>query len=390
MSGWYLQRANVVILLDLTINNKEGYQMKIRKSLLVMEKESYADDNATIPADAVDCTQGCNPYGNHPSLIEVAKNAVVDSIYNYPHGQEIYEELEKFWSRFAPVKRENIFLADGSMGALYEVNNVFEEPEAKALSIAPTFTDATNIYKTRGMEYRYVALKPENNYKFCVDDVLAEMDAEDSILYVDNPNNPTGQVISLEDIEKMVAKGKELDIAVIIDEAYGDFIPPEESAACLLGKYDNLIMVRTFSKAFGMAGMRAGYVIADELIIKNINKMSNPYCMNEFARQMAAAAFRNADFALSHMDDFVKSNQMLRAVTGKNLIMSESDDRVPICMLTHKDPDVKLANVLAEAGVIAVDASEFDTIGQNAVRLRVPSIDKMEKVCASVAKVNEG
>jgi histidinol-phosphate aminotransferase len=117
--------------------------------------------------------------------------------------------------------------------------------------------------------------------------------------------------------------------------------------------------------------------------------MSNPYCMNEFARQMGAVALRNADFALAHVEDFVKIKQMLKAVTGKNLIMAETDDRVPICMLSHVDPEVKLAKVLAEAGVIAVDASEFDTIGVSAVRLRVPSIDKMEKVCASVAKVNE-
>lgn len=368
---------------------QEEANMKIRKSLLAMEKESYADDNAHIPDDAVDCTQGCNPYGNHPDLIKVAREAAVDSIYNYPHGQEIYEELIRFWGCFAPVKRENIFLADGSIGALYEVNNVFEEPGARALSIAPTFTDATNIYKTRGMDYRYVALKPELNFKFSVEDVLTEMDEKDSILYVDNPNNPTGQVIGLNDIEKVVARGKELGIAVIIDEAYGDFIPPEESAACLIGKYDNLIMVRTFSKAFGMAGMRAGYVLADELIIRNINKMSNPYCMNEFARQMGAAALKNAGFALEHMDDFVNSKKMLRAATGNNLSMCESDDRVPICMLVHKDPGVNLAKVLAEAGVIAVNAGEFDTIGMNAVRLRVPSIDKMEKVCSAVSKVNE-
>lgn len=360
--------------------------MKIRKSLLVMEKESYADDNAHIPEDAVDCTQGCNPYGNHPDLLKVAKDAVVDAIYNYPHGQEIYEEIEKFWG----VGRENIFLADGSIGSLYEINNVFEEPGARALSIAPTFTDATNIYKTRGMDYRYVALDPAKNYKFELDKVLAEMDPADSILYIDNPNNPTGQTIPLDEIEAMVKEGAEKDIAVIIDEAYGDFITPEESAAGLLGKYDNLLVVRTFSKAFGMAGMRAGYVMASDLLIKNINKMSNPYCMNEFARQMGAAALRNADFALAHVDDFVKSKQMLRDVTGKNLIMAETDDRVPICMLSHVDPEVKLAKVLAEAGVIAVDAAEFDTIGSNAVRLRVPSIDKMEKVCESVAKVNEG
>ena len=369
---------------------REVGNMKIRKSLLVMDKESYADDNARIPEDAVDCTQGCNPYGNHPSLIAVAKDAEVDAIYNYPHGQAIYEEIEKFWGRFAPIGRENIYLSDGSIGALYSINDIFEEPGARALSVAPTFSDATNIYKTRGMDYRYVEMLPEEDYLFVTDRVIDEMDEKDSVLYIDNPNNPTGQTIGLDDIERLVKAGSEKDIAVIVDEAYGDFIPPEESAACLLGKYDNLIIVRTFSKGFGMAGMRAGYIMASDIVVKNINKMSNPYCMNEFARRMGAAAVANAGFTLEHVDDFVKSNRMLRAATGKNIKMAVSDDRVPISMLTHVDPSVDLAKVLAEAGVIAVAGGDFDAIGKSSVRLRVPTIDKMEKVCASVAKVNEG
>lgn len=88
---------------------QEEANMKIRKSLLAMEKESYADDNAHIPDDAVDCTQGCNPYGNHPDLIKVAREAAVDSIYNYPHGQEIYEELIRFWGALCSGKEREYF-----------------------------------------------------------------------------------------------------------------------------------------------------------------------------------------------------------------------------------------------------------------------------------------
>ena len=99
--------------------------MKIKKSLLEMTSETYADDNAYIPEDAVDCTQGCNPYGNHPALLEIAKNAVVDMIYNYPHNQEIYEEIGKFWQPFAKVEKDNIIIADGSMGALNHIAGIF-------------------------------------------------------------------------------------------------------------------------------------------------------------------------------------------------------------------------------------------------------------------------
>lgn len=362
--------------------------MKIRKSLLEMTSETYADDNAHIPVDAVDCTQGCNPYGNHPALLEIAKNAAVGMIYNYPHDQEIYEEIERFWEPFASVEKSNIILADGSMGALEKLATIFETPDASALSVAPTFTDATILYKVRGMPYRFVPLDKDKDYAMDTDAFIAEIKDNDSIIYLDNPNNPTGQVMPLADVERVVAAGLENDAAVIIDEAYGDFIPPEESAACLLDEYENLVVVRTFSKAFGMAGMRAGYIIASKLVCDSIRKVSDPYNMNEFARQMGAQALRHGDFALEHVDDFVKSKEMLRDVTGNNIKMAMTDDRIPITLLWHVDTSVDLAGALMEKGVVAVSAEEFDCLGKNAVRLRVPVLDDMEKVCQAVAALN--
>ena len=117
--------------------------------------------------------------------------------------------------------------------------------------------------------------------------------------------------------------------------------------------------------------------------------MSDPYNMNEFARQMGAEALRHGDFALAHVDDFVKSKQMLRDATGNKIKMSVTDERVPIVLLWHVDPEFKLAEGLLKNGVVAVDAEEFDCLGANAVRLRVPRIEQMEKVCAAVAKLNE-
>ncbi|MBQ9179646.1 MAG: histidinol-phosphate aminotransferase family protein [Firmicutes bacterium] len=362
--------------------------LKIRKSLLQMEKESYADDNAVIPEGAVDCTQGSNPYGFYPTVMDVVRNADENAVYHYPHGQEIYEEIENLWKDYAKVGRGNIFLGDGSIGTLYAINNIFEEPGARALSVAPTFTDATNDYKTRGMEYRYVEMLREENYKFDLGRVLDELSEEDSILYIDNPNNPTGQTISTSDIEAMIKAGAEKGVAVIIDEAYGDFIPQDESATKFLDKYDNLIVVHTFSKAFGMAAMRGGYVMASEEIIGHINKMSNPYCMNELAREAGAEALRHPEFATSHIDDFVKSNRMVREVVGNKLKMAESDDRVPICLLYHEDTSVNLAPMLAEAGLIAVPGGEFDCLNQSTVRVRMPRIEEMDKVVQAVKKVN--
>ena len=82
-----------------------------------------------------------------------------------------------------------------------------------------------------------------------------------NVIYLDNPNNPTGKIIPLEEIEEVVKKAAELDIAVIVDEVYGDFMSKENSSISLINQYDNLLIVRSFSKGFGLAGLRIGYVI---------------------------------------------------------------------------------------------------------------------------------
>ena len=113
---------------------------------------------------------------------------------------------------------------------------------------------------------------------------------------MDNPNNPTGQCIPLEQIEYIVREAAKDNICVLVDEAYGEYMRSENSAITLIKTYDNLIVLRTFSKGFGLAGLRLGYLVARPEIIEEMKKLTSPYDGNTLARRICAQVLKEADF----------------------------------------------------------------------------------------------
>ena len=143
---------------------------------------------------------------------------------------------------------------------------------------------------------------------------------------------------------------------MVIDEAYGDFMPNQNSAMTLTEEYPNLIMVRTMSKAFGLAGLRVGYIIAGKPIIRYMKKLRDPYMVSEFAREMAGKALMYPYHFWNNMLDFAKMKREIREALKKagHLSMAETDDMVSIFVLYHDDPTVDLQKVFWENKVLCV------------------------------------
>lgn len=222
-----------------------------------------------------------------------------------------------------------------------------------------------------------------------VSDLVDAISADTSLVYIDRPNNPTGQTLSLADISRVLDKCEELGVYAIVDEAYGDFLPREESAVTLGPKYKNIIIVRTFSKGYGLAGLRAGYIITGQELIRYISKVSNPYMMSELSRELSAAALSDRSYAASHGADFAAMKQALRDACGGALSMAVTDDRIPICLLQHRDPRADLQELLLAQGVLTCSGGEFEPLDRSSVRLRVPRREEMGKLLAAVERVNK-
>ena len=319
--------------------------MKIRNELL-SQVRSYAGHTPHAAEDTLDCSLGVNPYGFPPVVKEAFAAFDPDRFYHYPHSDAPQKAIVDYWADYAFIEPENIVLTDGSVSALYLLCNILAKKGAEVVGFLPTFTDMVEYSRMMAMRYVGIPARREENWRMEVSDLVDAISGDTSLVYIDRPNNPTGQTLSLADISRVLDRCEELGVYAIVDEAYGDFLPREESAVTLGPKYKNIIIVRTFSKGFGLAGLRAGYIITGQELIRYISKVSNPYMMSELSRELAAAALSDRTYADSHGPDFAAMKRSLRGVCGKELTMAETDDRVPICLLQHRNPRADLQELL--------------------------------------------
>jgi histidinol-phosphate aminotransferase len=167
------------------------------------------------------------------------------------------------------VDGDNIFSTAGGDEALRLLIQVALHGNRKLLVVEPTYSMPRALAESMGIGIAEVLLRPD--YELDVDAVVkAGVDAD--VVYMCNPNNPTGNLFSRGDVEYVVSK---LDSLIIIDEAYAEFAGV--SLIDLVRHYDNVAVVRTFSKAWGLAGLRVGYVVASEKVINALRRLSLPH-----------------------------------------------------------------------------------------------------------------
>lgn len=364
--------------------------MKIRNELCRLDKNSYASDNISLPEGGIDCSEGCNPYGYPKDILSVWQSLDMNKLAAYPHSQRAYESIVKYWSNQAKLIHNNIMLTDGSIAGIYIINNIFAKKGAPILGVEPQFSDYGANARLLGMDYRTVPMRRDMNYTIEAEDILDHIKAEDALIYIDNPNNPTGQTVCLSDLERIVKKAKKMGVYVLIDEAYGDFITKEESAICLLNQYDNLIVQRTMSKGFGLAGVRAGFILASEDLIGYMKKVTNPYMVGEFSRDMMSAALDSKNHIAEHTLKFQDTKRRMANMLGGRLIMAKTDDRVPICMIKHVDRNMDLLEEFFKKGILAVPGAEFDGLDQSFVRLRLPLDKDIPKLLNALEEIDCG
>ncbi len=156
-----------------------------------------------------------------------------------------------------------------------------------------------NELKVAGVEYLPVELQKNDGLAFngtVAERMVKQIDHSIDAVYLDSPNNPTGQQIPLELMEQIVAKAYRCAIPVIVDEAYSDFLSKDSSALVLLKRIDNVIVVRSFSKGFGLAGIRVGYGICRGMFKDAWQKVDIPATLSTVTTALAAQALQRIDF----------------------------------------------------------------------------------------------
>jgi histidinol-phosphate aminotransferase len=350
--------------------------MKIKKHLLDLKSESYEKD---VFAEGMftDCALGRNNFGVSDRLQEILKNYDDSRFWDTPDisYSDLKRELCSFWINQAELKAENIKVENGSRFVQERFNKIFISEGVKVLGYAPQYTGYVMVVLVMGGHFTNIKLNLEEGYKFNIDHFLPEINSDFTIVFIDNPNNPTGQIIDLRDIEEIVKQADRKDCVVMVDEAYGDFLNKEDSAIGLINKYNNLIVTRTFSKGYGMGKTKVGYGVMSSKLGEYYDKVSLgvPGSVSDLGAKLSRESLKDQDFIKKYRD-WVKKNKSkcLQGLNEMGYLIAETYEYCPIFVMGHKDPEVDLRRELIAKNILSVSGSHFRNLGKNYVRINLP------------------
>ena len=234
--------------------------------------------------------------GNKDLFKDLIKD-IGDDFYLNLYPDDNYTQLKEAIVNYIGCKIENISVGNGSSELLDLCVKTFVDTNELILSLDPTFS-MYSIY-AKIVNSRYIGAGEGNDFTINVDDIIKSIEENDpKLTIICNPNNPTGTTIKRDDVLRIV---KATDNVVIVDEAYMEF--SNESVVDEIENYDNLIVVKTMSKAFSMAGIRTGYLIANEELVKTIEKVRPPYNLNSISALLATKALKQKDKMLSYVEN---------------------------------------------------------------------------------------
>jgi histidinol-phosphate aminotransferase len=248
-------------------------------------------------ADIVKLASNENPLGVSPKAMTAIQKALPE-LALYPDGNGF--ELKATICKNRGVAMEQIVLGNGSNDILELAARTFLVPGDAAVYSQHAFAVyplAVKAVGGRGIEV------PAVNFGHDLDAMFAAITAQVKLVFIANPNNPTGTFIDAARVHAFLSKVPRR-VIVVLDEAYTEYLPPalRNKTEAWLAEFPNLIISRTFSKAYGLAGLRVGYGLAHSDVIQLFNRVRQPFNVNQLAQVAAAAALNDNEFIQASFD----------------------------------------------------------------------------------------
>jgi len=330
------------------------------------------------PKDVVKLASNENPLGCSPKVADaIAKNASRASLYPDDSMFELKEALSK---RFG-IEDKNIIIGAGSDQVLEFISHVKLNSNSKILRSAVTFAMYDIYAKQFGAK---IVTTP--SFKHKADEFIEKINNQSpDIVYICTPNNPTGDATSREEVFKII-NGTPKESIVVVDCAYMEYV--EDEAYKLEPKdfleFDNVIYLGTFSKAYGLGGMRVGYGIASQNIINVLYKVRPPFNISSLSLLAAIEASKDEDFVkksvalnkeqMARYVEFAKENNIEYIPSFTNFITYKFDKNIN---------SSAVANSLMRQGVIIRDLASY---GLNAVRITIGTKEQNDRLFEVLAK----
>lgn len=320
-----------------------------------------------------------NLFKPSPKVMEVLHNATYEDVYLYDLTRE--DELAVEISKREEISTDHILIHSGSSDVIKTVMSLVLNKGDTVLISAPSWNYYKSIVELKMAKAEYYDVVPgKNSYEFDVSGLMSKARAvSPRIIIITSPHNPTGAVISASDLETIIKENP--SSLVIVDEAYLGFSEQKFDVRHLLAAYSNVVFSRTFSKLYGLAGIRVGYGLCAPMAKQVFRLDVNPFRVNNISRKMAVAALRDEKYYKGLLKDITESRNFF--INEMNSIPGvKAFDSAANFVFIHfsENTDVQaLKDYLAQNGYLVRLWTEGSRL---AMRVTLDRKETMEKVVA--------
>lgn len=345
--------------------------LKARKTVLnLREYHPPLAGRTGLRLDFNENTEGCSPR-----VLERIRQITPDELSRYPER----EAVEKLVASRLGLMAERVLLTNGVDEAIHLLCEAYLDPTDEAIVVTPTFGIYEVFAEATGA--RVIRAQCDGEFRFPLEATLRAINSQTRLIAVASPNNPTGSVATRAEILQICQAAP--DTAVLVDEAYydfhGDTVLPDISDA------QNLFVARTFSKAYGLAGLRAGILAGSVPQIKSIRRVSSPYNVNAVALLALPTALDDAEYVRNYAAQIKKGRQRLAGVLNA-LGIGYWPSHANFLLLYIGSQHHEFVAAMRQRGILVRDRSA-DPGCDGCVRITIGTAEQMDQAVPALEQV---
>ena len=340
-----------------------------------------------IPVDQIiDFSISTNPLGA-PEKAVASIRQHLNLIHHYP--DPAHEWLLEALAKSVGVAPNNVVVGNGSTELIYLFNEVFLEDGYEAVIPVPTFSEYKAAIERFGGNMVFIKCDSANNFRLNLEELENSVTKKTRIIFLCNPNSPTGWLYEKSDTLQIVKFAADKNVLVFVDEDYIDFVDDSKrySMAEYVNEYDNLFVLRSLTKFFGLAGVRIGFGVGSPDLVNVLKRVIMPWSVNSLAMFAAAEAVKDTEFIKKSRLLISNSKrqmlEMFKTVPWLKVYPSETNFLL-IEIIRDDLTSTQLAEALAKKGLLIRDCEDFDGLNNRFFRATVRKPEENRKLVEQI------
>lgn len=302
-----------------------------------------------------------------PSSVKSAIKKRVGEMEHYPDTDSL--NLISSLKKYTGLSDSNIVVGNGAIEILYNFCTAFLSKKT-VLIPTPTFSEYESASKLVDCKFTFFKTM---NLSEDIDSFISRI-PKNGCIFVCNPNNPTGTILSKKQLTKIISAAKKKSCIVFVDECFIELVPESnQSIINLVKKYDNLFVLRSLTKSFGLAGIRIGYGIGSKTIIEILKKIKIPWSVNALAQQAGIIALKNKSHLTKSKSIIKKESNFLKKKIGIIPGFECHESSTNFILIKTKDDSTKIQKKLLKHKILIRDCKNFRGLDNHYIRIAVKS-----------------